>query len=291
MHKQVIITKQLIKSLVCRQFPQWADLSIKPVRFQGWDNRTFRLGNELSVRMPSAKRYSFKVEKEQEWLPKLSPLLPIQIPQPVAMGEPNELYPWNWSVYRWIEGTQADKAEISDMKEFAEALAEFLNTLHGIHDLHGPEPGAHNFFRGGSLSVYDQETRECFKKLKKEVNINQAEQVWETALASHWNGPDGWVHGDMFPSNLLVKDGKLHAVIDFGGSGFGDPACDLTIAWTFFKGVSREKFCSLIKADQGTWQRAKGWALWKGMLTLIDVNSAQKAVTQLELIKTLLSEQ
>lgn len=263
---KVLIDVPLVQRLISMQFPQWADLPIKPVAVGGWDNRTFHLGEQMLVRLPSAEEYAMKVEKEQLWLPKLAPFLPLSIPTPLAMGEPGEEYPWRWSVYRWIEGETASIGSIADLCQFATSLAEFLNALQRIDVTGGPVAGSHNFYRGGPLSTYDAETRQAILILGDKIDTELATTLWDTALASTWTAPPVWVHGDISAGNLLVKEGKLSAVIDFGGLGIGDPACDLAIAWTLFKGKSREAFRAALPLESETWDRGRGWTLWKALI-------------------------
>jgi aminoglycoside phosphotransferase (APT) family kinase protein len=258
----------LVGRLVAAQFPQWADLPVRPVALAGWDNRTFHLGDELSVRLPSHERYVAQVEKERRWLPRLAPLLPLPIPVPVAQGAPGEGYPWPWSVYRWLPGAPATVERIADLRAFAVELARFLVALERIDAADGPPPGPHNFFRGGALIVYDAETRAAIASLAGVLDADLATAVWEAALRATWRGPAVWVHGDVAAGNLLVRDGRLSAVIDFGSSGVGDQACDTTIAWTFLAGAAREAFRAALPVDRATWARGRGWALWKGLITL-----------------------
>ncbi|TGP57058.1 aminoglycoside phosphotransferase family protein [bacterium M00.F.Ca.ET.159.01.1.1] len=275
----VIIDAGLVRRLVDAQFLDWRDLPVSPVAFGGWDNRTFHLGDEMAVRLPSAAPYALQVEKEQRWLPRLAPLLPLPIPTPLAMGEPAEFYPWHWSVYRWIEGETAKTAHIADLQAFAIALADFLVALRRIDPTDGPAPGQHNFYRGGPVSVYDGEARQAIAALEGRIDTRAATTVWEAALAAAWHGSPVWFHGDVAWGNLLVEDGSLSAVIDFGTSGIGDPSCDLAIAWTFFEGDSREAFRERIDVDDATWARGRGWTLWKALITVAghDANQAEAA--------------
>ncbi|ESY66056.1 aminoglycoside phosphotransferase family protein [Mesorhizobium sp. M0051] len=272
------IDTALVSRLVATQFPRWKDLAVRPVEFGGWDNRTFHLGDEMTVRLPSATAYSLQVEKEHRWLPRLAPLLPLPIPVPLAMGVPAENYPWPWSIYRWIEGETAKRERIASLPQFATDLAAFLVALQRIDPTGGPAPGQHNFFRGGPLNVYDGETREAIAALDGKIDSDAANDVWEAALASRWHGEPVWFHGDVSWGNLLVRQGRLSAVIDFGTSGVGDPACDLAIAWTLFEGKSREAFRAGVPADQAMWARGRGWTLWKALITVagqIDVNPVE----------------
>lgn len=265
----VKIDASLVRRLIADQFPQWSHLPVRPVAHDGWDNRTFRLGEDMSVRLPSAVGYAPQVEKEQRWLPVLAPLLPLPIPVPLAMGSPSDDYPWRWSVYHWLPGEVAALGRVDDLSRLAVSLAEFLKALQRIDPTGGPLPGPQNSYRGGPLQVYDAETRSALSALKGQINTNRAAAVWETALKASWAGPPVWVHGDMAATNLLVRQGRLSAVIDFGSMGVGDPSCDLAIAWTFFSGESREAFRSAFPLDAAAWARGRGWALWKALITVV----------------------
>ena len=275
-----MIDTLLVRRLIETQFPQWKHLPIQPVAVSGWDNRTFHLGETMLVRMPSSADYALQVEKEQYWLPKLAPSLPLPIPVPLAQGKPAFDYPWNWSIYRWLPGESAATAPITDFCDLARSLAHFLMALEKIDTKKGPLPGLHSFYRGGALTTYDHETRQAIIALKDKINTDQALDLWENALATSWQGPPVWVHGDISAGNLLVQNGRLSAVIDFGQLTVGDPACDLSIAWTLFEGKSREVFRTTLAFDAGTWKRAQAWALWKALITaagLIDTNNAEGA--------------
>ena len=264
------ITPELVARLVATQFPQWADLPVRPVDADGWDNATFRLGEQMSVRLPSSQAYEEQVNKEHHWLPILAAQLPLPIPEPLAKGEPGCGFPRPWSVYRWIDGQTAAAGRIADMSEFAADLADFLAALYKVDPSGGPLPGTHNFFRGGSPAYYDAETRAALTALHGHIDTRLAGEVWEAALAARWDGPPVWFHGDAQPGNLLLDSaGRLSAVIDFGTSGIGDPACDTTIAWTFLSGASQRVFKERLPADGATWTRGRGWAIWKAMIVLV----------------------
>jgi len=221
------------------------------------------------VRLPSAEAYAASVAKEHTWLPRLAPRLPLPIPVPLALGAPGCGYPWPWSVRRWIDGRPSSRERIRDLVVFARDLAGFVVALRGVDASGGPAAGAHCFHRGGSLRVYDAETREAIAALGPRVDAAAATDAWKTALDAPWTGPPVWFHGDLAAGNLLVDDrGDLCAVIDFGTCGVGDPACDLVIAWTLFEGASRAEFRRLVPADDAMWARARGWALWKALITI-----------------------
>ena len=278
--EQPVIDDALVRRMVATQFPQWADLPVRSAAVGGWDNRSFRLGEHMIVRLPSAADYSVQVEKEHRWLPKLAPLLRLPIPTPLAIGEPAGGYPWSWSIYRWIEGETAAPERIGDMSDFAASLAQFLIALQRIDPTDGPRPGPHNFWRGGSLTTYDAETRRAIALLKGKINTKVATEVWEAALKTRWDRPPVWIHGDVSAGNLLVRAGRLSGVIDFGMLGVGDPACDLAIAWTLFSGESRGAFRAMLPLDAGTWARGRAWALWKALIVaagLVESNAVEAA--------------
>ena len=248
------------------QFPEWAALPLRPVERGGWDNRSFRLGDEMVVRLPSAVGYADQVQKEQRWLPYLASALPVLIPRPVALGKPMCGYPWQWSIYSWVAGEPAQSERIADLSKFAADLAAVLVAMQSADSTGGPPPGAHSFHRGGSLAIYDSQVQRSISALGGAIDVAGAMAAWDTALVSGFEGPPVWVHGDIAPGNLLTQDGSLVGVIDFGQLAVGDPACDLSIAWTFFSGRSREIFLSRCGADEATRARARGWALWKGLI-------------------------
>jgi aminoglycoside phosphotransferase (APT) family kinase protein len=262
----VEIEAELARRLVAGQFPHWAHLPVTPVAAQGWDNRTFRLGDGMKLRLPSAAGYAAQVGKEARWLPVLAPHLPVTIPEVIAIGVPGERYPWSWSVQSWLEGSPADAS--SACLELARDVAAFLAALRTAPSFGGPAAGAHSFHRGGDLSVYDSEARTALTALRGEIDDVRAAEVWEAALQSRWKQAPVWVHGDVAVGNLLVRAGRLCGVIDFGCLAAGDPACDLVVAWTLFENEAREAFKSDVGLDEATWVRARGWALWKAMITL-----------------------
>lgn len=264
--KQPLINELLVQNLIDTQFPEWKNLPIIPVTPGGWDNKTFRLGKNMLVRMPSNKKYEYSVQKEQIWLPKLAPHLPLLIPEPLAFGKPGSGYPYEWSIYRWIEGETVEESSISSYRSFAISLAQFLIALQNINCTNGPVPGAQNFYRGGSLNVYDSEIRRAITIVKDKIDSKTAMEIWETALATSWNKLPVWVHGDISIGNLLLKKGHLIAVIDFGGLAIGDPSCDLAITWTFFTEEIRETFRKMFLFDADTWARGRAWTLWKALL-------------------------
>jgi aminoglycoside phosphotransferase (APT) family kinase protein len=265
------ININVVRDLMREQFPTWSHLPIEPVALNGWDNTTFRLGQTMSIRLPNAQEYAAQVLKEQKWLPVLAPNISCSIPKPLALGYPSKNYPFNWSIYQWIEGESAQEFAFSniDLEALAGGITQFLNELHTIDAHSGPLPGAHNFYRGGPLSIYDAETTLAIKKLQGFIDTDGATRIWQRAMSSQWNKNPVWIHGDLSVGNILVKNNRLAGIIDFGCMAVGDPACDLVIAWTLLKNESRKKFKSHVSLDCDTFNRARGWALWKAMVNIL----------------------
>ncbi len=264
----------LVRRLLAAQFPQWSELDVRPIEPGGWDNRTFRLGDRMTVRLPSAEHYVLQVEKEHRWLPLLASQLPLPIPVPLGKGVPGEGFPWPWSVYRYLPGQTLAVERVDDVSQVAKDLARFLRALMQADAIGAPLPGDHNFHRGGPPAFYDAQTRQALTLLADNVDTTVAAEVWEAALAAPFEGAPVWFHGDIAWGNLLVENGSLSGVIDFGTSGVGDPACDLAIAWTFFDGESREVFRDGMALDCGAWARGRGWTLWKALIVLADMTGA-----------------
>lgn len=274
------ITVDLAKKLIFEQFPQWSHLEIKPVKNSGHDNRTFHLGDDLTIRLPSGKEYEPQIQKEAKWLPVLAQHLSLPITAPVAKGKPTPEYPLAWSINRWLVGETVTHTNV-DLQKFAIELARFLKELEAINAENGPQAGAHNFYRGGDLAVYIEEFEQALTQLPAGPQRNHYQDIWTTALATKWEKKTVWVHGDIAVGNLLVNDGHLSGVIDFGILGTGDPACDLVMAWTFFDSKSRKAFKEEMGLDDTTWQRGKGWALWKALITPDDAVSKKVLVDML----------
>ena len=267
MHPNEVTTDVLlVRRLLTSQFPQWANLAIKPVGSAGTDNAIFRLGNNMSVRLPRIDWARGQVDKEHEWIPRLAPHLPLPIPIPLAKGNPDQGYPYNWSVYQWLEGGNASIDQIVDPCQTATELAQFITALQQIDTIGGPLAEEHNL-RGVPLKNRDRITRESIANLKGMIDTNAALAVWEEALkALEWNHKPVWFHGDLLIGNILFNQGRLSAVIDFGGLGVGDPACDLMIAWSLFSGESRDVFRERLNIDDATWVRGRGQALSQAVI-------------------------
>jgi aminoglycoside phosphotransferase (APT) family kinase protein len=259
----------LVRRLLAGQFPQWADLPVEPVRSAGTDNALYRLGADMVVRLPRIHWAVGQVEKEQRWLPRLAPHLPLAIPVPLTMGAPAEGYPWHWSVYRWLAGEAASIEPLADLRQAATDLARFVAALQRIDPSGGPPPGSHNSQRGEPLAARDAQTRAAIASLRGVLDAGALTAAWEAALAAPaWPGRPVWIHGDLQAGNLLVRQGRLSAVIDFGCLGVGDPACDLQVAWNFLSAETRDIFRAALAVDAATWARGRGWALSVGLIAL-----------------------
>ncbi len=259
----------LVVRLLTAQFPQWADLPIEPVHSAGTDNALYRLGDDMTVRLPRIHSATGQVDKEHQWLPRLAPFLPLAIPIPLAKGKPGEGYPWHWSVYRWLEGENATIERIANPRQTATDLAQFISALQGIDATGGPPPEAHNSFRGEPLARRDAETRGAIAALHSTLDSEAVTAAWEAAFqAPEWQGLAVWLHGDLLATNLLAQHGRLSAVIDFGCLGVGDPACDLMVAWTYLSADTRNVFRVALQVDDAAWARGRGWALSFGLIAL-----------------------
>jgi aminoglycoside phosphotransferase (APT) family kinase protein len=288
------ITPNLARKLIAQQFPEFSHFDIQPVKLQGHDNRTFRLGNDMQIRMPTAESYALKVSKEQNLLPKLNPHLSIAIPEPIKMGTPSNDYPFHFSIYKWLNGESANSLELTDsqLEGLAFDLANFLNELQSIDTSEGLEPGLHNYWRGDHIGVYDIQARIQIAQLDAVIDSKKVLALWEAAMTTQWNQPPVWIHGDIASGNILIQGGILSAVIDFVGMAIGDPACDLVIAWTLFKNKSKVIFQNNMNLDDNTWLRAKAWALWKATFELCQMKdlSAEKTLIQKGIIQKILND-
>lgn len=269
------LSARLVRELVAEQMPQWSHLPVTPVPRQGWDNRTFRLGDELSVRLPSAAGYAPAVAKEDRWLPVLADALPVPVPVPVATGRPGPRFPLPWSVRGWLPGEPLEVVPDVDGPRLAADLGAFLRALRRVPADGGPVAGSGSALRGCPPAVYADDVDRALDLLGSDVPQQACRAVWRAALeAPEHTGAPVWFHGDVSAGNLLAQDGALAAVIDFGTCGVGDPACDLVIAWTWFAADARPAFVAAVDLPPDAWRRARGWALWKALITLADPSSA-----------------
>jgi len=267
----------LVRLLVAAQFPEWADLPLERVLPAGTDNAIFRLGDDMSLRLPRIEWARGQPEQEHEWLPRLAPHLSLPVPRPLALGEPGEGYPHPWAVHTWLVGRQATPERL-DLTRAAAELAGLVTALHGIDTTHAPWAR-----RGRPLLTQDDATRRSIAKLHGLVDTVALTDAWDAALAAPpWDGPPLWVHGDLDSRNLLAHAGRLSGVLDWSCMGVGDPACDVALAWKLFSGESREVFRAGIAVDDATWARARGWVVSQAVNALSYYTLANNAVLVLE---------
>lgn len=225
------------------------------------------MGDKLLVKLPSDVGYAPQNAREQEWLPYLAERLTLPIPVPVAQGKPNADYPFHWAINRYLEGEVASVEKPRDMEQFARDLGEFLRELQAVEvPEDGPEAGAESCYRGAALQIYADETHRFLTPLADEIPSEKLRQIFDEALKTPWDKPTVWVHGDIAPSNLLVKSDRLVAVIDWGIMSVGDPACDLAIAWMTFDEETRPIFLKATGCDAATIKRGRAWALWGAVI-------------------------
>ncbi len=262
-----VIDAVLVRRLVDAQFPRWSGLPLRLLDPAGSDHVIYRLGEELSVRLPRHAGAIRQAEKEFAWLPRLAPHLPLAVPVPVGVGEPDFGYPWPWAVSRWLDGEVATVEALAGSSGAAVALAEFLTALQRFAPEEGPvRDDAHAELSAAPLADRDGATRDAIAEVDGRFDATAMTELWDAALgAPGWDRPPVWFHGDFHTGNLLTVDGRLSAVIDFGGLGVGDPACDLTIAFTLMSAESRTAFRTALGVDDATWLRGRGWALATGL--------------------------
>ena len=264
MHEgEVAIDEELVRRLVAAQFPHLADLPIRAVRSTGTVNAIYRLGNHLCARLPRVAAWAESVEQEVAWLPKLAPRLSLRVPEPVALGSPASGYPFSWAIFRWIEGHPYRDDLVRDERRAAGELARFVAELRRIDPAGAP--------RGGRRPLHelDEATRRAIDSSRGAIDGDAAAAAWASALrAPPWDGRPVWIHTDLLRPNLLVDRGRLCAVIDFGGVGGGDPAADVIAAWSVFGHAGRAAFRAALDVDDGTWHRARGYALHQALLII-----------------------
>lgn len=261
---EIDINTRLVRGLLADQFPHWTHLTLAPVVSAGTVNVIYRLGDDMAVRLPRIHWGVNEVDKEHEWLPRLAPLLPGAIPEPLARGNPASGYPWPWSVYSWLDGESPSVGNLANPGRLATDLADFVVAFHQIDPTANPPAG-----RGEHLAARDAPTRRAIAELHGVVDTDAITAVWDEACATpQWSGLPVLVHGDLMPGNLLMVEGRLTGVIDFGTLGAGDPACDLIVAWNLLPADARTIFHTALSVDGATWLRGRGWALSMALIAL-----------------------
>jgi aminoglycoside phosphotransferase (APT) family kinase protein len=260
---EVAVDVALVQGLLADQLPHLAGLPLRRIDAWGTDHAIFRLGEDLSVRVPKIGWAAGQGEKEQRWLPVLAPKLPVAVPVPVAVGQPGDGYPFRWYVSPWIAGEHPRPDDPAGLRRLAGDLAEFVGALQRIDPTGAPTPAAGRGQRGGPLADADAATRAAAEQLRGETDVDALLAVWDAGVqAPPWGRPAVWIYGDLSDGNLLVRDGRLHAVIDWNGLLAGDPAVELMVAWHLFDGPGRDAYRGALEfVDDATWLRGRAWAV------------------------------
>jgi len=253
---------ELVARLVAKQFPKWSKLPLKRVVSSGTNNALFKLGATMAVRLPRIQNAVQHIDTERTWLPKLAPHLPVAVPLPLGLGKRDENYPWPWTIYTWLDGTNPEAGKATE--SLAKDLAGFITALRSIDTTGAPQAR-----RGRPLTVQDEDTRQAIQDLVGIIDAKAATEIWDKCLqAPSWDKEPVWVHGDLMPANLLTVDDRLTGVCDFEGVGIGDPACDLIPAWNLLSASTRASFRAAVNVDDATWERGKGWAFSMALIQL-----------------------
>ncbi|MCP9211215.1 aminoglycoside phosphotransferase family protein [Streptomyces cucumeris] len=265
---EIPVDEGLVRSLLKAQRAEWADLPLSPAG-AGTDNTMYRLGDDLLVRLPRTADTGHSLRKEQQWLPRLAPLLACPIPEPVHAGTPANAFPLAWSVYRWIDGDEASPDTVRDWAAFGADLATVVKELHHIDLMGATRTDGLSWYRGGSLGPCDpwvsRALDDCRTTMGSELDVDALEQLWQAAVAlPEPSGTHVWLHGDLKPTNLLVRQGKLHAVIDFGGLSVGFPDAEHSTLWDL-PPRARQAYWDNVNLDDMTWARARAWAIAVGV--------------------------
>jgi aminoglycoside phosphotransferase (APT) family kinase protein len=271
---EIPIDAELVRGLVGRVMPAYADLPIHRLGSSGSTNALFRLGEEFLVRLPRQPGGSATISKEATWLPVLGPLLSVSVPDVVAVFGPDRGYPERWSVLRWIDGSHPavvgpDTSVDPRREDLAKNLATVLDALGQAEVPLAAVDDPHlQSYRGEPLVTMDEATRENIGRCRSledfDLDLDAAEQIWAAAMnlpgAADRPAPR-WYHGDLAAENLLMRDGALAAILDFGGLSVGDPTVDLVVAWEVLDPPARELFRRKVGVDDATWLRGRAWAL------------------------------
>ena len=248
---EIDISTALAANLIAEQFPQWAGLPIRLVRSAGTECVLYRLGDDLVIRMPRRPGESLGALLTQGVLSRLAPFLPVRVPELIADGRPTKDYPASWGVLRWVEGDTPVEGHLTAPGLLAADLAEFLMALWRTDlaavDLADAPPA----YRGGPLDAEHEFTLDAIDKVGGLIDADAARTIWEEATQlPGWDGPDTFVHADMMPGNVVTRDGRLAAVIDFAAAGIGDPSVDLIVAWMLLPDHVRRAFRRATTVDE-----------------------------------------
>lgn len=267
--------------MVSGAFPHWAELPLRPVASAGTDHLLYRLGPDMVVRVPANRNAAGRTAEQAGWLERFQSL-PLTVPRVLGLGAPDADCLWHWSVLGWIEGVDAAQAGPDDWADTAKRLGQFVAALREIDPTGGLPAGGGNARRGAPLADLDDWMNEAIAMIADIYDPNALTDHWRTALAVPvWQGDPVWIHGDLHASNLLLRDGRLAAAIDFGLMALGDPACDLAPAWTFLPCEHRDTFRALACPDEAAWQRGKGWGLYAGVIALAHYRDRNPALCRM----------
>jgi aminoglycoside phosphotransferase (APT) family kinase protein len=263
MHRdEVVVDDAIVRALLSDQFPHWANASLRRIEDSGTDNAIYRLGETMGIRLPRIHWAEAQIDKECRWLNSLARGLPVPVPVPMATGRPGRGYPFPWLVYPWLDGVSLDRVSPETWDDLAGDVAEFVLALERLPTAGGPAPRR----RGTPMAQYDSVVRRGLDQVRGLIDVDRAQSVWRAALrAGDWPDDPVWVHGDLLPGNLLVRDGRLCGVIDWSGAGVGDPACDAMVAWSL-PPSARRIFRAAVGFDDATWARARGWVVEQTIL-------------------------
>lgn len=266
---EVDIDGALVRRLLAAQMPEYADLPLWRVPSGGTENVVFRLGVDLAVRLPMQPGAVSGLLKELRWVPVIAPHLTLDVPRVEARGEPGEGYPFPWAVVRWLEGQDGLTGRVDSLEDTARTVGRFVAELQAIDMAEAPAPGSAGFVRGLPLAGRDGAFREALARCEGLFEVDRVRDVWDDALgAPGWDGPPVWLHADLIPGNLLVRDGQVAGVLDFGAMATGDPAYDVTPAWHLLDRAGRQVFREVVGPDEATWRRARGLVVSFGVIAL-----------------------
>ena len=260
---EIEIDIPLVRRLLAEQFPDLADQPVTVLRSTGTVNAVYRIGETCYARLPRLDKWAGSLLKEWTWLPKLAPQLSLQIPKPLALGQPASGYPFTWAIYQWIEGTPYKEDAVQTARQFVSDLANFVLELRSVPTQGAPAGGR------ALLAELDETTRAAIEASRGVIDTASVASAWAACLeAPPWNGEPVWIHSDLLKPNLLVQDGRLWAVIDFGSAGAGDPAMDVVPAWSVFDPVERELFRQALDVDEAAWSRGRAYALHQAVMII-----------------------
>lgn len=282
----------VVARLAAEQFPQWQDRELHPVASTGTVNALFRLGEDVVLRFPLQPRTDEamleSLTKEQDNARRIAGATRLEVPEPLGIGRPGEGYAGWWTAYRWIDGATAGDENVHDQVRFAEDLAQLVLALQAM-DVAGRSWDGHS--RGGPLSTRSAGVRQALAQSTELTDVPALTRVWERCLAAgRGDQPDVWLHGDLMPGNLLVRDGRLAAVIDCETVCVGDPAVDLIPAWNLMTATGRSAYRRALAVDDATWERGRGWAIAQAIVALpyyVDSNPVMASTARRTLVAVL----